>query len=539
MSSVNSVLSDEELVNVIDSMMAKHFKPGEPGASIIVTRHGKPVFRKGYGMANLELGVAIEPHMVFRLGSITKQFTAVCILMLMEQGKLDLQDEITKYLPDYPMHGHKITIEHLLTHTSGIKSYTNIPEIRTSMRKDMTLEELVDSFKPLPMEFAPGESYNYNNSAFVMLGLVIEKVSGMKYAEFLQKNIFEPLGMDHTYFDMANTLIPGRVSGYQVAGDKFENCEYISMTMPHAAGSMASSVDDMAKWDAALYTEKLVKQDSLKKAWTPFTLNNGVSTGYGYGWASAHYQGHDMITHGGGINGFITDGFRFPNEQIYVCILTNCMRLIPDNLAFKIGALAAGKPYQEPVAVPFDPAAYPRYQAVYKAQKIGVEIPVFVENEKLCVMMPGQEKDELIPLSETEFGSKKSINHVFFSFDEAGQAKSITVTGFYGPGMTAERTDAPLPNQRKTIQVDPAVLDQYAGEYELVPGMNISLTCSNGKLTAQMPGQPAFDLQAETEEKFFLLEAPVTLEFQKDAAGKVSGMLFNQSGQQMTARKIK
>ena len=443
----SNVPSDEKLAVIIEEMMTKHYKPDEPGASIIVTRKGKPVFRKGYGMANMELGVKIEPQMVFRLGSITKQFTTVCILMLMEQGKLDLQDEITSYLPDYPMQGHHITIEHLLTHTSGIKSYTSIPEFQKMMRTDLSLEELVDSFKPLPMEFAPGTRYNYNNSAFVMLGLVIEKISGIKYADFLKKNIFEPLDMQNTWFDMPNPIIPGRVSGYQVAGDKFENCDYISMTLPHAAGSLASNVDDMAKWDAALYTEKLVKQESLKKAWTPYTLQDGTSTGYGYGWAVSHFQDHNMIAHGGGINGFVTDGFRFPDEQVYVCILTNCARGIPDDLAFKIGAITVGKPYQEPRAIPFDPARYEHYQGVFRLQYMEYTVAVMAENDKLYVTMPGDEKVEVFPVSDTEFASKNSITRYRFAFDETGKVNTITVMGFYGPGMVAEITDQPLPTQ--------------------------------------------------------------------------------------------
>jgi D-alanyl-D-alanine carboxypeptidase len=439
------VLSDQELSERIDSMMLKHFKPDEPGASIIVTRKGKPIFRKGYGMANVELGVKIEPHMVFRLGSITKQFTAVSILMLMEQGKLDLQDEITKYLPGYPTQGHRITLEHLLTHTSGIKDYTNAPDFMKNSRADLELQALVDTFKPLPMDFAPGEQFSYSNSGYVMLGLIIEKVSGMKYAEFLQKHVFEPLGMANTYFDMPNPIIPGRVAGYQPAGDKFENCDYISMTLPHAAGSLASSVDDMAKWDAALYTEKLVKQSSLHKAWTPCTLNDGTSTGYGFGWGISTQHGYSMITHNGGINGFMSDAFRFPNEKVYVCILTNCARPSMKDMAFTIGAIATGKPYEEPVAIPFDPALYDNYQGVYRLRQMGMEVPVVREGDKLILMMPTGTNEELVPLSKTEFASKQSTYIYRFTLDENGRARSVRAVLISGPMMVADLTDKPLP----------------------------------------------------------------------------------------------
>ncbi len=534
-----SIPTDEELAVAIDEMMTRYFKPDEPGASIIVTRKGKPVFRKGYGMANVELGVKIEPHMVFRLGSITKQFTAVSILMLWEQGKLDFQDEITKYLPDYPMHGHRITIEHLLTHTSGIKSYTDTPDFLKMMRTDLSLEDLVNSFKPYPMDFAPGTKYHYNNSAFVMLGLVIERVSGMKYAEFIKKNIFEPLGMKDSYFDMPNPIIPGRVAGYKKNGDHYENCDYLSMTLPHAAGSLASSVDDMAKWDAALYTEKLVKQSSLKKAWTSYTLLDGTKTGYGYGWASAEFDGHRMITHGGGINGFITDGFRFPDDEVYVSILTNRGIMIPNDLAFRIGALATGKPYVDPQPVPMDPALYERYQGVFKLENMEYTIAVFTEGGKLYMTPPGDEKNEIFPLSETEFASAESIGRTLFVFDENGKVTTLIMKGFYGPGMKAFITDQPLPNQRKSIELAPDKIASYLGEYELAPGVNACFILEDGKLIVKVPGQKDQVLLAETETKFYMPELPVSFEFHKDASGQVTGMTLNQSGQTMDAKKVK
>ncbi|MEM5774203.1 MAG: serine hydrolase [Anaerolineaceae bacterium] len=539
MAFAGSIPTDEELAVAIDELMTRYFKADEPGASIIVTRKGKPVFRKGYGMANVELGVKIEPHMVFRLGSITKQFTAVCILMLWEQGKLDLQDEITKHIPGYPMHGHRITVEHLLTHTSGIRSYTDTPDFMKMMRTDLTLEELVNSFKPYPMDFAPGTQYHYNNSAFVMLGLIIEKVSGMTYAEFLKKNIFEPLGMNDTYFDMPNPIIPGRVAGYKKAGDHYENCDYISMTLPHAAGSMASSVDDMAKWDAALYTEKLVKQESLKKAWTSYTLLDGTKTGYGYGWASAEFAGHRMITHGGGINGFITDGFRFPDDEVYVSILTNRGIMIPGDIAFRIGAMAAGKPYVDPQPIPFDPALYERYQGVYKLENMDYTIAIIAEGGKLFITPPGDEKHEIFPVSETEFASTESIQRYIFALDENGKAKMITLKGFYGPGMKAMLTDQPLPNQRKSIELAPEKMAAYLGEYELAPGVNACFVFEDGRLIVKVPGQKDQVLLAESEEKFFMSELPVSFEFHKDAAGQVTGMTLNQSGHTMDAKKVK
>ncbi|HEY7543856.1 MAG TPA: serine hydrolase domain-containing protein, partial [Blastocatellia bacterium] len=221
----SSMAHGNGLASAIDEVCAKTFKPNEPGAAVIVVKDGKVIFRKGYGMANMELGVKIEPDMIFRIGSVTKQFTAVAILMLMEQGKLTLQDEITKFLPDYPTQGQRITIEHLLTHTSGIKSYTGLPEWRPQWRKDVSLKELIDLFKDKPMEFAPGEKWNYNNSAYVLLGAIIEKISGQSYAEFLEKNIFTPLGMKNTSYDNTSRVIARRAAGYSKGKEGYVNCD--------------------------------------------------------------------------------------------------------------------------------------------------------------------------------------------------------------------------------------------------------------------------------------------------------------------------
>ncbi len=275
----------------IDQLLSGKFAPDQPGAAVLVTRKGQTVLRKGYGMADLEMNIPIEPDMVFRLGSVTKQFTAVAILMLEEQGRLSVKDPLTKFLPDYPVQGRTITIEHLLTHTSGIHSYTSMPEWRSLWRKDFTLVELIDFFKNQPMDFAPDEQWLYNNSGYILLGAIIEKASGQSYEEFIQTKIFEPLGMKHSHYDLTRRIIPRRVKGYQRAAGGFENAPYLSMSQPYAAGSLASTVDDLALWNNTLWTGTLLKKESLTRAHTPHVLKDGRSTGYGYGWASGHTTG--------------------------------------------------------------------------------------------------------------------------------------------------------------------------------------------------------------------------------------------------------
>jgi CubicO group peptidase (beta-lactamase class C family) len=308
----------------IDAMVAKAIPAEGPGAAVIAVKDGKTVFRKAYGMANLELGVPISPESVFRLGSITKQFTAVAVLALAEEGKLSLSDPITRFLPDYPTHGHVITVEHLLNHTSGIRSYTGIPGyMNARIQADLTTAELVAVFSKEPMDFAPGEQWRYNNSGYVLLGAIIEKVSGMKYGDFVAERIFRPLGMMSTAYGSDERILPKRASGYTRDGETVGNARYLSMTQPHAAGGLVSTIDDLAVWDASLYSERLLKNGSLEKAWTPAVTRDGKPTRYGYGWGISTLRGSRAIEHGGGIFGFSTYGIRLPREKVYVAVLAN------------------------------------------------------------------------------------------------------------------------------------------------------------------------------------------------------------------------
>jgi CubicO group peptidase (beta-lactamase class C family) len=490
-------------------------------------------------MANLELGVPVEPDMVFRLGSITKQFTAVAILMLVDQGKISLDDDLTKFLPDYPTKGQKITVTHLLTHTSGIKPYTSLPEWLSMWRKDVPLNELIAIFKDKPMNFAPGERYAYNNSAYVLLGAIIEKVTGQSYADFVEKNIFAPLGMTHSFYDNTARVFPRRVSGYSKPKDEWLNAAYLSMTQPHAAGSLASSVDDLALWDAALYSEKLVKQETLKRAWTSAKLNNGTLTGYGFGWSLGSYEGHPTIEHSGGINGFSTHAVRMPDDRVYVAVLTNkdTGGPPPGRVAFQIAALASGKPFRDPPAIKLAPEVLEKYTGVYQLTD-NQEAIIRREGEALFLTLPGRGTTEITPSSETDFFVKDARNRLKFARDTSGAITGFTASGA-GPVLQATKTDKPLPVEKQAITVDPAVLDRYVGEYQVGPNLMITITKEGNRLFAQVLGQPKIELHADSPTRFFVKEAPIQIEFVTDASGKATALTLHQGGQQIQSKRIK
>ena len=296
-----------------------------PGVTALVMRDGEVVFRGAAGMANIELGVSMQPDHVMRIGSITKQFTAAAILLLQDRGKLDVSDEITKYLPDFSTQGESITVDQLLAHTSGIFSFTDIPGYWRGdlIRTDVSVAEMMELFADQPLQFLPGSQFSYSNSGYVLLGAIIERVSGKTYAEFMCSEIFEPLGLVDTRHGGAQ-LVPRRASGYEIGPDEqVRNALPISMTHPYAAGALLSTVDDLGRWNTALFDGKLLSEEAIRAMTTAAELNDGSSTEYGYGLYVRERDGFRVVSHSGGIHGFSTSAVWLPDERVYAVVLSN------------------------------------------------------------------------------------------------------------------------------------------------------------------------------------------------------------------------
>jgi CubicO group peptidase (beta-lactamase class C family)/uncharacterized protein YneR len=536
----NAPTDATKLTGEIDKVMKEVYKPCEPGAALIVRRGGKTLFRKAYGLANLELGVKAEPGMVFRLGSVTKQFTAVSILRLAEEGKLSLQDEIGKYLPDFPTGDHQVTIENLLSHTSGIKSYTNMEEWLQMWRKDMTPQEIIAMSKGKLFEFAPGERWNYDNTGYVMLGAIIEKTSGQSYEDFVKDHIFSPLGMRHSGYDHTERIIPGRAAGYQKDNNGFVNAPYLSMTQPYAAGSLYSSVDDLAVWNDALFSGKVLKKESLERAFTPFQLANGESTGYGCGWFIADLRGHRTVEHGGGINGFTTYVLALPDDHVYIALLTNSAisNRNPEPRAVRIAELVLGLPLVTLKPMALSGAELDSLVGVY-ANQVEEERYITRKGEKLYSQRAGSAKYLLLAASATEFHFADAPTVMRFTKDSEGRIDGLRVQARYGPAEVYRRTDKPLPSARREIALEPKLLARYTGEYELMPGFSIVVTDEAGHLMGQATGQPKVEFFAESETNFFLKVVDAQVVFDIDAAGKVNGLTLFQGGQKLPGKKVK
>ena len=318
-----------------------------PGISLAVVRNGRVIKSKGYGLANIEANSAATPKTVYEIGSLTKQFTAAAIMLLIAEGKISLDDKITRYFPEAPRTWNHITIRHILTHTSGIQNhvavpgYLNIFKTNLSFETTPTRDEILKEFYKLPMEFEPGETWAYDNTGYYLLGFIIEKASGKSYYQFLDERIFKPLGMGATRSTDILPIVPNRASGYEWVNNKFENRPVLLPDIGFSAGTIISTVEDLTKWDAALYTEKLLKKTSLEQMWTPVLANNVslASFDYGFGWFIDNYRNHQIVQHSGGTPGFSSIIYRFPNDKLTIIILSNHSDRFLDHLAIDIAGM--------------------------------------------------------------------------------------------------------------------------------------------------------------------------------------------------------
>jgi CubicO group peptidase (beta-lactamase class C family) len=413
--------SAQEITRKVDDYMAAAVRVNRFSGAVLLARDGQPIESRGYGMANLELGVPNSPETVFRLGSVTKQFTGMAIVLLQERGKLSVNDPICKYLSDCPQAWQPITIKHLLTHTAGIPNYTEFPDFTKTAAMDTTAAELTNRFRDKPLQFALGEKYAYSNSGYFLLGTIIERASGKPYADFLQENIFVPLGMKQSGYDNPVRIIKNRAAGYARTSDGFINAAPISMSTAYAAGALYSTVGDLLLWDQALYTEKLVSRKSLDEAFTPFKSN------YGYGWSIGKRFDRQVIAHGGGIFGFSSYIARYPADRVTVIVLSNVEGAPSGEIANSLAAIVFGAPYEVPMErkeIQVAAKTLEKYVGKYQLTPQLV-LSVTLESGKLMAQVSTQPKLELFAESETVFFFKTVNAQVTFVVSAQGEVSGL------------------------------------------------------------------------------------------------------------------
>jgi len=513
------------------ALLDRAFPAGEPGAAVIVVKGGQVLLREGRGLADAELGVAAAPGHLFRIGSLTKQFTAVGLLLLAEEGKLALADPVTKYVDGLAEAYGKVTLAHLLSHTGGVPSYTDLPGWQKLWRTDLSLAELLGLTRDLPLDFAPGARWKYSNTGYLLLGAVIERASGLDYAEFVRRRIAEPLALRRTMYDETERLVPGRAKGYVRAGEAWAPAPYLSMTHPLSAGGLLSTVDDLAAWEAALQAGRLLPLPALARARTPVELADGQASGYGFGWAIDLLEGRPTAEHGGGIPGFTSYALSVPSERLFVAVLTNraAPSPSPSQVATDLATLALARKPSPVAPVALKPGELEDYPGVYASAGAATRF-VRLERDGLTALREGGETRALVPLGKDLFAVKGFEQlRLAFTRDAAGKVAAVRI-GARGPAEVLLRTSQPLPAEPTPAPVEAAVLPRLAGRYELAPGFVLAVTVEDGRLFAQATGQRRLELHPERPDLWFYRAVDAKVEFLLGPEGPASGIVLHQGG---------
>lgn len=398
----------------MEQVIQSHVSAGTFMGTVLVARDGAVVLDKAYGTANLELDVPNTPATKFRLGSITKQFTAAAILLLEERGKLKVDDKVKAYLPDAPMAWDRITVFNLLTHTSGIPNFTSLADYNTIKLSARTAEASVAAVHDKTLDFGPGEKMSYSNSGYLALGAIIEKVSGQSYEKFVADNIFTPLGMSDSGYDSNTAIIKRRASGYIRTPAGYLNAGYVHMSIPHAAGALYSTTGDLLKWQQALFAGKLVSKASLGRMITPF--KNDYALGVT---STLDKGGRRVIAHGGGIDGFNTHLAYYPDTRTVIVALSNVNGTAPGAIAAQLGGVLHGDTVtlnSERKEITLPAAMLSKYVGAYELAP-AVVMTITLEGDRLMGQLTGQGKLPIFPQSETLFFLKVVDAQLEFAAD--------------------------------------------------------------------------------------------------------------------------
>ena len=528
----------------IDAVMSPAYPPDQPGAAVIVVKDGATVFRKAYGMANLELGVQLQPDHVFALASLSKPFTATAILKLAEEGKLKLDDDIAKYLPAYPTHGHRITIEHLLTHTSGLSALSETSDFRAASTQDSPLVDVLDDWiKDLPPDFSPGERWAYSNWGYNLLGAIIEKASGMGYSAYLEQRVFKPAGLTQTAYNDRRRIIPMRVTGYDQSGDQVVNLAPIRYRVftPGGAATLVSTVDDLARWNAALDSGRVLSQSSLTRMFTSARLKNGTETRYGYGWDLGSYEGRRVEEHGGGTFGFLSYMIRIPEDRVFVAILTNRSFATPpiQATAHRVAAIASGKPIAVPAAFAASTTDLDKVTGTYRGPDVGT-FTVTREGAGLVVQSAIFGKAPLIPTGSLAFRTDLVLWTWTFELDATGTRAARARVREWKIDDVAERFEAVRPKPRPFVTFTTARLDAFAGEYESLSGVIVTIRREGTYLTVTPLGQTGTDIFPVSPTEFTTKDGNTAYRFVAGPNGQIVRYLRSAGGGSwVPARRIR
>jgi CubicO group peptidase (beta-lactamase class C family) len=529
--------------------------------SVLVVEDGEVILKKGYGFANMEYDIPNEPKTVFRIGSITKQFVAAVIMQLEEEGKIKLDEKMTTYLPNYRKDtGDKVTIFHLLTHTSGIPSYTSIPKVWTdSLRLKYSLDYLIEKFCQGDLEFEPGKEYRYNNSGYVLLGKIVEVITGKTLADALKERIFDIAGMVNTGIDNERKIIKNRASGYESTFDGFRRTDFFNISNAFGAGAMYSTVEDLYLWDRILYTEEILSEESKEKMFTPYLSN------YGFGWGILKFpMGEDTVTvvsHSGGLNGFNTRITRFIDDDHTIILLNNFSGAPLGEISKQISNIL----YDEKFEYPKKSIAKHLYEII-ESSDIGTALSLypmlkteegesfnFAEQELNSLgyhLLRNDRVDEAIEIFKLNIEAYPEAFNVYDSMGEAymiagnnelaikNYKKSVELNPKNFGGIEKLKELGVEIEEPKQVKVPKQLLNSYVGKYKLAEGFYITITVEGDRIFEQATGQQKFEIFPETATKFYLKVVPAEIEFFINEKGKVHKLVLYQNGNEVPGEKV-
>jgi CubicO group peptidase (beta-lactamase class C family) len=516
-------------VSRMDQVVQSYVNNKQFMGSVLVARGEDVLFGKSYGSANLEWNIPNTPATKFRIGSMTKQFTAASILLLEERGKLKVEDQVKKYMTDAPAAWDKITIFNVLTHTAGLPNFTSFPEYAKLQAFPNTPEQIVATFRDKPLDFEPGTKFSYSNSGYVLLGYLIEKISGESYEKFLQENIFTPLGMKDSGYDSNSSIIERRASGYAPSPAGPVNAEYVHMSVPHGAGALYSTTLDLLTWQLALYGGKVLKPESLAKMTTPFKDD------YAFGLIVRTADGRKRMWHNGGIQGFNSSMAWYPESKTSVIVLANLNGQAADQILPQLAAVGFGKDVKltsehKEIKLPGETLA--SYVGIYQlAPK--VKLTMTLDGGQMMTQLSGQQRLQVFPEADGKFFLKVVDAQLEFVKDANGKVTDV-ILHQNGRDQKAPRISDTVP-EKKAITLRPETLAAYAGAYTAGPAP-VTVAVKDDHLTMDV-GPQKFELFADSETSFFVKEIDAEVEFLKGANGEITGLVSHLGPQDIQAAR--
>lgn len=503
-----------------------------PGVTVLVARGEQLLYKGARGLASIELGVPLQPDQLMRIGSVTKQFAAAALLRQIDDGKAGLDDALAKFLPDYP-NGGRITLRQLLNHTSGVKSYTGLPGyMHNPIRRDLGTAELINEFKDQPADFAPGEKWAYNNSGYVLLGAVVEAISGKSWHQSIDELLLKPAQITSVHFQAGDKLFKGMAQGYTLNGRReVAPAGLLSMTQPHAAGALIANTEGLWRWNQALHGGKLISQAAYQGMTTP----EGAArpSRYGFGIGTGSLRGQPMLSHGGGIHGFTSLLSYLPQSQTTVVVLRNsdAPGFAMDLVARKLAAFAIGEPFVErpPVAVPAErlKAAEGLYASDDRQTRT-----LRLKDGVLHSQRAGGGVLALVPVGEDRFAFPASLTEL--QLERGADGRVVALRLFNNGENDAERwvRSGELPPELAFITLSAEQQQALVGDYSS-PQFAIKVFIdAQGRLQGQAPGQPAFELQASTPRRAHVPQVGAQLDFGAED-GRPASVTLTQGGNKL------